>query len=124
MEEERQKKKTERKKEKAKGKKKGNAMDPDEIDPELALLVSGSTKIKESKETNDDNGEVDPRFATVITNPKDFGFDSTNPLYKGSSAFVKKVHKKRAAMLAAPKKTNTEQTQSNQVDVKSIVDKV
>ena len=90
--EEREKRKKERRKKKKSGVE-------DEIDPELALLVSGGKKSTLPEGDNyEDDGEVDPRFGGVVTNPKDFGFDRTNPQYKASSSFVKKVHKKRALL--------------------------
>lgn len=88
--EEREKRKRERKKMKKKG------IEDDEVDPELEKLVSGSKKSKKSKEEEkDDDPEIDPRFIAVVDNPKSFGYDRTNPNYKASSSFVKKVHRKR-----------------------------
>ena len=97
--EEREKRKKERKKLKKLRNKDGKSMDDgEEIDPELALLVSGSNT-KKQQPSQDDDDELDDRFKNVLTNPN-FGFDRTNPLYKGSSSYVKKVHRKRAELKA------------------------
>ena len=80
--EEREKRKRERRKGKKKAKKEGGE------DGEA------------SDQSADEEGgnELDPRFANVLTNPKDFGFDRTNPQYKSAASFVDKVHKNRAAI--------------------------